>query len=157
LPMIVAGIIEKTTKMKLDEFAKKYLFEPLQITNFRWIKDSTNFYCINISPMNDEDDNNIFAVIRSKPKKINATINKNIIWNLNKWHKIRIERNIVDTSIKVFFDNMKTPFMETIDRTFIMGYVGFGIGTGSARISNIKIWSQTSIPLPAVFFKQYIN
>jgi CubicO group peptidase (beta-lactamase class C family) len=43
LPLIVAGIIEKSTKMKLDEFAKKYLFEPLQIKEFNWQKDSTGF------------------------------------------------------------------------------------------------------------------
>jgi len=43
LPMIVAGIIEKATNMKLDEFAKKYLFEPLQIKEFQWQKDSTGF------------------------------------------------------------------------------------------------------------------
>jgi len=42
-PMIVAGIIEKATKMKLDEFAKKYLFDPLGIVKFRWLKDSTGF------------------------------------------------------------------------------------------------------------------
>ncbi|MHC1705104.1 MAG: serine hydrolase domain-containing protein [Tenuifilaceae bacterium] len=43
LPMITAGIIEKATKMKLDEFANKYLFEPLQIKKFRWQKDSNGF------------------------------------------------------------------------------------------------------------------
>jgi CubicO group peptidase (beta-lactamase class C family) len=42
-PMIVAAIIEKATKMKLDEFAKKYLFVPLQIKTFRWQKDSIGF------------------------------------------------------------------------------------------------------------------
>jgi CubicO group peptidase (beta-lactamase class C family) len=43
LPMIVAGIIEKATKMKLEEFAAKYLFEPLGIKSYRWQKDSTGF------------------------------------------------------------------------------------------------------------------
>jgi CubicO group peptidase (beta-lactamase class C family) len=42
-PMIVAGIIEKTAKMPLDKFAEKYLFDPLNITQYRWIKDSTGF------------------------------------------------------------------------------------------------------------------
>lgn len=42
-PMIVAGIIEKATKMKLEEFAAKYLFEPLGIKSYRWQKDSTGF------------------------------------------------------------------------------------------------------------------
>lgn len=42
-PMIVAGIIEKAAKKKLDIFATKYLFEPLGISNYRWIKDSEGF------------------------------------------------------------------------------------------------------------------
>lgn len=40
-PMIVAGIIEKTAKMPLDKFAEEYLFNPLNITDYRWLKDST--------------------------------------------------------------------------------------------------------------------
>jgi len=39
--MIVAGIIERTAKMPLDKFAEKYLFGPLEIINYRWLKDST--------------------------------------------------------------------------------------------------------------------
>jgi CubicO group peptidase (beta-lactamase class C family) len=42
-PMIVAGIIEKATKMKLDDFAEKYLFGPLGINRFSWQKDLTGF------------------------------------------------------------------------------------------------------------------
>jgi len=42
-PIIVAGIIEKATKMKFEEFAKKYLFDPLKIKKYRWLKDSTGF------------------------------------------------------------------------------------------------------------------
>lgn len=42
-PMIVAGIIEKAVKMPLDKFAEKYLFKPLDISRYHWIKDSTGF------------------------------------------------------------------------------------------------------------------
>ena len=42
-PMIVAGIIENTTAASLDKFAEKYLFRPLGIVDYRWIKDSTGF------------------------------------------------------------------------------------------------------------------
>ncbi len=42
-PMIVAGIIEKSSKMTIEEFAKKYLFEPLGINEYRWLKDSKGF------------------------------------------------------------------------------------------------------------------
>lgn len=43
LPMIVAGIIEKSTKMQLDDFAEKYLFDPLGIKQYRWLKDNSSF------------------------------------------------------------------------------------------------------------------
>jgi len=42
-PMIVAGIIEKAAGMNLDAFAEKYLFEPLEIRDYRWQKDATGF------------------------------------------------------------------------------------------------------------------
>ncbi len=42
-PMIVAGIIEKATKMRLDEFADNYLFGPLNINNYSWLKDPAGF------------------------------------------------------------------------------------------------------------------
>ncbi len=42
-PMIIAGIIEKATKMRLDKFAELYLFKPLGITSYRWIKDAAGF------------------------------------------------------------------------------------------------------------------
>jgi len=42
-PMIVAGIIEKATKMRLDDFADKYLFGPLKINNYSWLKDPAGF------------------------------------------------------------------------------------------------------------------
>jgi CubicO group peptidase (beta-lactamase class C family) len=41
--MIIAGIIEKASKMRLDRFAEKYLFNPLGIDDYRWIKDLTGF------------------------------------------------------------------------------------------------------------------
>lgn len=42
-PMIIAGIIERSSKMSLSEFAEKYLFKPLNINDYYWIKDSKGF------------------------------------------------------------------------------------------------------------------
>jgi CubicO group peptidase (beta-lactamase class C family) len=42
-PVIIAGIIEKATRMPLEKFAETYLFKPLGITEFFWIKDTTGF------------------------------------------------------------------------------------------------------------------
>jgi CubicO group peptidase (beta-lactamase class C family) len=42
-PVIVGAIIEKASNMALDKFAEKYLFDPLTINDYYWIKDSTGF------------------------------------------------------------------------------------------------------------------
>jgi CubicO group peptidase (beta-lactamase class C family) len=38
-PMIIGGIISHTAKMSIMDFAKKYLFEPLEIRNYKWTVD----------------------------------------------------------------------------------------------------------------------
>ncbi|MGN6416075.1 MAG: serine hydrolase domain-containing protein [Pseudobacter sp.] len=38
-PMIMSGIISRTAGMSVMDFAKKYLFEPLGITHYRWTVD----------------------------------------------------------------------------------------------------------------------
>lgn len=38
-PMIISGILSKVTGMSVTAFAKKYLFDPLGITHYRWTID----------------------------------------------------------------------------------------------------------------------
>lgn len=38
-PMIISGIISHVSKMTIMDFAKKYLFDPMGITNYRWTVD----------------------------------------------------------------------------------------------------------------------
>ncbi|MCC9065182.1 serine hydrolase domain-containing protein [Flavobacterium piscisymbiosum] len=38
-PVILSGVMRKATKMSVMDFAKKYLFEPLGITNYKWTID----------------------------------------------------------------------------------------------------------------------
>lgn len=118
------------------------------------MKDSLKYYCVNMTSTEEGQDSSIFVIENALPVKVRSTQIRNIRWTPGKWHKIRVERDIVDTSIKVFFNDMKIPYLETKDRTFIMGYIGFGSGLGKGRIDNIRIWSQTSIPEPAGFFKE---
>ena len=40
-PMIISGIISRVSKMTIMDFAKKYLFDPMGITDYRWTVDPT--------------------------------------------------------------------------------------------------------------------
>jgi len=38
-PMILSGVLKKATKMSVKDFAKKYLFDPLDISSYKWTLD----------------------------------------------------------------------------------------------------------------------
>ncbi len=118
------------------------------------IKDSLNYYCLNISQVAGVDSIHGYAILRGEPREINIKINSPVSLKPDKWYKVRIERDIINPAVKIFIGDLKTPVMEINDRTFIMGYIGFGISSGSVRIGNINIWSQTSFPQPAGFFSK---
>ncbi len=119
------------------------------------MKDSLKYYLVSISSTGEEQHNGIFVVEDAQPVRIPCTQNIYTGLKTGKWHKVRIERNIVDTSVRIYFNDMTAPYLETKDRTFIMGYIGFGFGSGKGGIDDIKIWSQTSIPEPANFLKKH--
>jgi CubicO group peptidase (beta-lactamase class C family) len=42
-PMIISGIISRVAKMSIMAFAKKYLFDPMEIKHYRWTKDPSGY------------------------------------------------------------------------------------------------------------------
>lgn len=118
------------------------------------IRDSIRYYCVNITPIPGDSTSNLYVVDNSLPVKVQPEFTETIPFVANKWHKIRIERNIVDKSVRVFIDDLKKPCLSLKDRKYIMGYIGFGSDNGSGRIDDIKIWSQTVIPVEADFLEQ---
>ena len=45
-------------------------------------------------------------------------------------------------TIKLFFDDMSQPIMETTDTHFVDGYIGFGSFDDNGMIDNIKLWGE---------------
>ena len=79
--------------------------------------------------------------------------NKGVKWEQNVWHKVRLERKASDGSIKVFFDDMTKPVQTATDKTFGLGYVGFGSFDDKGIIRNIKIYGASADDGNADFFK----
>lgn len=69
--MICSGIIAKATGMSVVEFAKKYLFEPLGILNYKWT----------IDPTGNAMTAGSFYILPADMLKIGQLIQKNGVWN----------------------------------------------------------------------------
>ena len=55
------------------------------------------------------------------------------------YHRIRIERDTDAGTIKVYFNDMKVPVMETVDKTFLYGEVGLGSFDDTGNFDNFTL------------------
>jgi len=87
--MLLGGIIAHATHMTVSDFADKYLFKPLGITNYRWTKD----------PVGHETTAGSFYLSPRDMNKIGLVVLNDGVFNntrvvSSKWVKIMTERRI---------------------------------------------------------------
>jgi hypothetical protein len=59
-------------------------------------------------------------------------------WN-DKWHHLRIVRRVEDATIEVYYDDMKSPVMTAVDKTFTWGQVGVGTFDDTSDWDRVKL------------------
>jgi hypothetical protein len=116
-----------------------------EICLFLGMKDNSKFYYVQLTNKCDSAHHGVFLVKNLEPERLTTTSAKGITWKAKKWHKVRLERNIVRRSITVFVDDMTTPVFHVKDYELVMGMVGVGSFSSPCRFDNISIWSQTVI------------
>lgn len=114
-----------------------------EVGMFLGYKDSTRFYYIQLADRCDSMNHGIFLMKNGVLNRLTVCAKPSVTMQDKKWHKIRLERDIVRRTIRVFLDKATEPVLSVKDYEIVMGSVGFGIMSGSVRIDNIKIWSQT--------------
>jgi hypothetical protein len=113
---------------------------------FLGLKDLTRYYYVQLADRTDSLTNGIFLFKRNQLNRLSVENKIPLNWDNNKWHKVRIERNIVRRTILVYVDNMQEPFIQVKDYELVMGSIGFGSFTSPAKFDNIMIWAPTVIP-----------
>ncbi|MEO8426950.1 MAG: hypothetical protein ABI651_07560 [Verrucomicrobiota bacterium] len=121
---------------------------------FFGFQNPTNFYYVHIASAADEHAHNIFVVKNAPRTKIARQTTKGVDWGQDVWHQVRLERNVADGSIKVYFDDMTAPIMVAEDKTFGSGCIGFGSFDDTGMVRNIKVWGRSAEKKKADFFKQ---
>lgn len=101
-------------------------------------QDPGHFYYVHMAKTADDNANQIFIVNGKDRVKISATTTKGTPWD-DKWHNIKIERQVKGGSIKVFWDDMKTPIMTASDTTFTWGQIGMGTFDDTGMWDDVRI------------------
>lgn len=134
----VKGLVVTDFDLEVDakQTGKEYGHRDLCF--FFGYQDPSHFYYVHLATVADPHANSIFLVngaprISIAQKRTNGTD-----WKSG-YHRIRIERNTDTGTIKVFFNDMKTPVMETVDKTFLFGEVGVGSFDDSGNFDNFTL------------------
>ncbi|MCG8583909.1 MAG: hypothetical protein MI757_04265 [Pirellulales bacterium] len=88
-------------------------------------QDPSHFYYVHIAKKADPHANQIFIVDGAPRKAITKKGSSGTPWD-DEWHKVKIVRRVKDGTIEVYFDDMETPHMTAVDKTFTWGQVGIG-------------------------------
>lgn len=112
---------------------------------FLGMKDQTMYYYIQLASRCDSGNHGIFMVKDSIVSRLTGASEQPVTWKDTRWHKLRLERNIVKRTILIFVDDMTHPAMQIKDYELVMGMVGFGSFSSPVRFDNLKIWAPTVI------------
>lgn len=87
-------------------------------------QDDQHFYYVHLGAKPDPHSGQIM-IVKEAPRLALTKNEKLTPWD-DQWHTVKVSRNLVDGTIKVYFDDMNKPHMEVVDRNFGAGRVGIG-------------------------------
>lgn len=101
-------------------------------------QDPAHMYYVHFGQKTDDHANQIFIVNDEDRTKISTKTTPGTPWD-NEWHHARIVRKTAEGTIDVYFDDMTTPVMTAVDKTFLWGQVGVGSFDDTGNFDNVVL------------------
>lgn len=103
-------------------------------------QDATHFYYVHLGAKPDPASGQIMIV--NDAPRTPLTDNKKLTPWTEDWHQVKVVRNTRNGRINIFFDDMTTPHMSVVDKTFGKGRVGIGSFDDINEFDDVKLWGQ---------------
>ena len=87
-------------------------------------RDDQHFYYVHLGAKPDPHSGQIM-IVNEAPRLALTSNEKRTPWD-DEWHTVKLGRDVQSGRIAVYFDDMQTPHMEVIDKTFSEGRIGLG-------------------------------
>ena len=101
-------------------------------------QDPSHFYYVHIANASDAHANSIFIVNGEPRVSIAKTRTEGTKWDEG-WHTVRLERDVDQGTIEVFFDNSDEPIMTAVDHNFKSGQIGVGSFDDTGQFDDIRL------------------
>ena len=103
-------------------------------------QDAQNFYYVHLGARPDPHSGQIM-IVENAPRKAITENEEHTPWT-NEWHQVKLVRDTAKGTIEVYFDDMKTPHMKAIDKTFGKGRIGIGSFDDMNDFDDIKVYGR---------------
>jgi hypothetical protein len=116
--------------------------------------DPTHYYYAHVATQSDPHAHQIFTVNDAPRTKITEVGTGGFDWGPeDRWHQVRLVRDLESGAIEVYVDQMDTPIMRAHDKTHGWGYIGFGSFDDTGRVTNIRIYAASAKAERPGFFR----
>lgn len=102
----------------------------------------TKFYYIHLGAKPDPASGQIMIVDEAARRPLTEN-KKTVPWD-DQWHTVKVVRDSQEGSIEVYFDNMKSPHMTIVDKTFTNGQVGLGSFDDMNDFDDVRLYGMQS-------------
>jgi len=102
-------------------------------------QDPAHFYYVHLGKRADPHSNQIMIVNGAPRKMITKKGSPGTPWD-KLWHQVKIVRRVGPGTIEVYFDDMATPILTAVDKTFTHGRVGIGSFDDTGNWDDVKLY-----------------
>jgi hypothetical protein len=116
--------------------------------------DPANYYYTHIATKSDPHAHQVFIVDDKPRTSITQKGTSGFDWSQpDKWHEVRLVRDIDSGKIQVFVDDLTVPIMTASDTSFKEGFIGLGSFDDTGRVTNIRVYARNADESRPGFFR----
>lgn len=101
-------------------------------------QDPTHFYYVHLGAAPDPHSGQIM-IVNEAPRVALTKNEKKVPWDDN-WHTVKLIRDSKQGTIEIYFDDMESPHMTVVDKTFSKGRIGIGSFDDMNDFDDVKLY-----------------
>jgi hypothetical protein len=101
-------------------------------------QDTEHYYYVHLGAKPDPHSGQIM-IVNGEPRRAITENTKLVPWD-DKWHTVKIVRESKAGVIEVYFDDMETPHMRAVDKSFGKGRIGIGSFDDMNDFDNVVLY-----------------
>ncbi|MBL8898230.1 MAG: alpha/beta hydrolase [Planctomycetes bacterium] len=106
-------------------------------------QDAEHYYYVHLGQQADATSHGVFVVDGAARRRLDGERGAGTPWG-ERWHRARLVRDVTSGSIELYFDDLRTPHLRAVDRSFLRGSIGVGSFDDTGRFDALRLYAAPS-------------